>query len=72
MNTSKVKEEIKGMIGKSVKIKVNVGRNKYEHYEGIIKSVYPSVFTIETSNFIKSFSYSDVLTKDIQIKISNS
>ena len=71
MNTDKVKLYIKSLLGKKVLIKVNVGRNKYEHYEGIISNVYPYLFTVETTNLVKSFSYSDVLTKDVQLKLSN-
>ncbi len=72
MNIEKIKNELEKIIGKRVRIKVNVGRNKYEYYEGEILKVYPCLFTFSTVNFVKSFSYSDVLTKDIQISLSNS
>ncbi len=71
MNIEKVKSEIKGLINKSVLIKVNVGRNKYEHYEGEVKKMYPYLFTVEINGLVKSFSYADILTKDVQIKLSN-
>lgn len=71
MNTNKVKSQIEGLVGKEVHIKVNVGRNKYEHYDGIIINTYPYLFTVKVENLVKSFSYVDVLTKDVQLKISN-
>lgn len=71
MNTLKAQETIKNLVGKYVKIKVNVGRNKYEYYEGEILSTYPYLFTIKVDNLIKSFSYVDLVTKDVQIKIKN-
>lgn len=71
MNTNKVKSQIEGLVGKEVHIKVNVGRNKYEHYDGIIINTYPYLFTVKVENLVKSFSYVDVITKDVQLKISN-
>ena len=71
MNTNKVKSQIEGLVGKEVHIKVNVGRNKYEHYDGIIINTYPYLFTVKVENLVKSFSYVDILTKDVQLKISN-
>ena len=71
MNILKIKEEIKGLIEKKVRIKVNAGRNKYEYYEGIIVGIYPYLFTVEVDNQIKSFSYAEILTKDVQLKIIN-
>lgn len=69
MKIEKIKEEIYNMIGKKVLAKVDIGRNKYEYIEGTILNAYPFLFTIKTSNDIKSFSYSDVLTKNIIFKI---
>lgn len=71
MNTLKVKSQIEELIGKEVSIKVNVGRNKYEYYDGVIVDTYPYLFTVKVQDLIKSFSYVDVLTKDVQVKISN-
>ena len=65
----KIKNEISNMIGKKVLAKVYIGRNKYEYIEGIIDGVYPFLFTIKTGNEIKSFSYADILIKNIILKI---
>ena len=72
MNTNKVKSQIEGLVGKEVHIKVNVGRNKYEHYEGEVLVTYPYLFTVMVDTQIKSFSYVDLLTKDVQLKQENS
>ena len=69
MKIDKIKEEINSMIGKKVLAKVDIGRNKYEYIEGTLLNTYPFLFTIKTDNEIKSFSYSDVLTKNIIFKI---
>ena len=53
--------------GEVVSIKYNLGRNKYEEYEAIVKELYDYVFLVECDNIIKSFSYTDVITKVIRI-----
>ena len=72
MNTLKVKEQVENLRGKRVKIKVNAGRNKYEYYEGEVLVTYPYLFTVMVDTQIKSFSYVDLLTKDVQLKQENS
>lgn len=69
MNTLKVKEQIENLVGKKVKVKVNIGRNKHEYYEGVIVGTYPFLFTVQVDTQIKSFSYVEILTKDVQLKI---
>ena len=63
-------------IGRRVKIKTNLGRNKVDITEGIIRETYPCVFLVELSSepaepteSVKtlSFSYTDVLTKDVEL-----
>lgn len=71
MTIEKVKQELHNHIGDSVTIKYNLGRNKFEKYDVTIKELYQHVFLVEVNkphnNEIKSFSYSDVLTKTIKI-----
>lgn len=70
MTISKVRSKINEHIGESVVIKYNLGRNKYEQYAATIKELYSNVFVVEIEKYhiIKSFSYSDVLTKMIKIE----
>lgn len=65
MNPIVIKNNINKLIGKKLKIKIYIGRNKYEYYEGYIRKLYENIFTIETNKGIKSFSYSDIATKTV-------
>ena len=67
MMISKVKKELLEHLGDVVSIKYNLGRNKYEEYEAVVKELYDYVFLVECDNVIKSFSYIDVITKTIRI-----
>ena len=69
MNIKKIKNQIVNLKNKKLKIKVNIGRNKYEYYEGKIKDIYQNLFTIESNKGLKSYTYSDVITKAIIISI---
>ena len=66
-----VKNNIEELIGKEATVKYNLGRNKYEKYNGIINETYNKIFLIETNGIKKSFSYVDVLTKNVKISIKN-
>ena len=71
MNIDIVKEELNNHIGQKVTIKYNLGRNKYESYNVRIKELYNYIFLVEMldndNSKIKSFSYSDIITKTIKI-----
>lgn len=71
MTISSVKKNLLEHLGDNVSIKYNLGRNKYEEYEAKIKELYDYVFLVECDNngveFIKSFTYIDVITKVIKI-----
>ena len=71
----KVKISVSKNIGNRVKIRSNRGRHKIDVTEGIISETYPSIFLVEVENKIDdttqkiSFSYTDVLTKDVQMQL---
>lgn len=71
MTVEEVKNKLNDYVGSKVVIKYNLGRNKYEKYTVIIKELYNYVFTVELDDDenreIKSFSYSDIITKTIRI-----
>ena len=71
ISVDKVKANLSELKGKTIKIKYNLGRNKYESYDVVIKDLYDYVFTvlITESELIKSFSYADVISKLIKIDI---
>lgn len=65
-----IRKELEEHLGKEVTIKYNMGRNKVEQYHVVIKELYNYVFLVELDNKVnevKSFSYSDIITKTIKI-----
>ena len=63
-----IRSKINDHIGKEVIIKYNLGRNKFERYNVVIKEIYDNVFLVElNTSEKKSFTYSDVLTNTIKI-----
>ena len=70
MTIENIRKELSNHIGKDVVIKYNLGRNKVEKYHVKIKELYNYVFLVELNNNfneVKSFSYSDIITKTIKI-----
>lgn len=71
----KVRLSVDKNIGSKVKIRANRGRHKIDVTEGIISKTYPSIFLVEVENKLDdtvqtvSFSYTDVLTKDVQMQL---
>lgn len=68
MNIENIKSMINNNINKKVKITVYGIRNKVNHFEGTLYKTYPNIFTILYHGEEKSFSYRDIITKDIDIK----
>lgn len=68
MNIDIIKEELKQHLDQPIEIKVFKMRNKINTYQGILKRLYPNIFTIISNNIEKSFNYRDIITKDIIIK----
>jgi uncharacterized protein Veg len=74
-DVSKVRKEVIRHIGKRVKIRSNKGRHKSDITEGIIYETYPSIFLVKIddngNDSVKtmSFSYADVLTKEVQMML---
>lgn len=71
----KVRMSVDRNIGSKVKIRANRGRHKIDVTEGVISKTYPSIFLVEVENKMDastqtvSFSYTDVLTKDVQMQL---
>lgn len=73
---SRVRASVHQQCGRKVLIQLDRGRNKVDIQEGIIQSAYPSVFTILVNDerdqnppHLLSFSYSDIITRDIRMKL---
>ena len=73
---SKVRASVHRQRGNREKIQLDRGRNKVDIQEGVIQGAYPSVFTVlvddereENPPQLLSFSYTDIITKDIRMKL---
>lgn len=78
-DVNEVRKVLGHYVGQKVKVKANMGRHRYNISEGIISQTYPSIFTIKLNNeedknardkFV-SYSYTDVLTKNVQLTVYN-
>lgn len=70
MNISKIKETLEQNKGKMIRFKFNGSRNQIEEFKGTIENTYNYVFVIRlesNKDQIKSFSYSDILTENLEI-----
>ena len=73
--TANIKTGIGRHVGKSVIIMANKGRKKIVTKRGTIEGVYPSVFMVsyqgegEITTRV-TYSYTDVLTENVQIKLA--
>lgn len=62
-------------IGSRVVVRSNRGRHRFDVNEGIITEAYPHVFMIELNDSeddvskTVSYTYSDILTKDVQLQL---
>ncbi len=74
-DVGKVRNAVKKHIGSRVVVRCNLGRHKVDVTEGIITETYPSIFLIQVKNEAEdtfqtiSYSYTDVLTKDVRITL---
>ena len=73
MNIDKVREDVKLKEGEILHFKFNGSRNQTLEFDGTIIETYPAIFVVKlinvdnTSNNIKSFSYSDLVTSSLEI-----
>ena len=73
---NRIKSQIFSLKGNCVNLCVNRGRKKYDTFSCVISDAYPSVFTVLVEDETEmnppqllSFSYTDVITKDIRMKL---
>ena len=71
---SQIRKELESCVGKRIQLKANKGRKKTYVKEGIIENAYPSIFTVSFQNEYNSsrtasYSYTDVLTRTIEVKV---
>ena len=69
-----IKKDIETHLGEKVTLRANGGRKKILVNDGVLESIYPSIFVIRLDNDNKrtvSYSYSDVLTNTVQLVFPN-
>jgi len=71
---SRIRKELEECVGKRIQLKANKGRKKTFVREGIIENAYPSIFTVKFENDYHSvrkasYSYTDILTHTVEIKL---
>ncbi|MDD6206939.1 MAG: Veg family protein [Clostridiales bacterium] len=72
---NKVRTVLSNHVGSRVRVRSNRGRHKIEVSEGVISEIYPSIFLIQVDDGLEdtmhtvSYSYADVLTKDVQLML---
>jgi len=65
-----IRNYLRTKIGSNIVIIYYGSRNRKEIYKGILCKLYKNIFIIRLSNGeVKSFSYTDILTRTIQICI---
>ena len=62
---NEIRKKVVLLKGKKVKVKIDVGRNKIEEYTGIVDDCYDNIWLLKTDFGIKSFSYKDILIKNV-------
>jgi uncharacterized protein Veg len=70
MTISQIKQELNDHIGEKITLKYDLGRNKHEEYNVVIKELYNNVFLVqlEDKDEVKSFSYSDIITNTLKVR----
>lgn len=68
---SQAKEVIKQMQEKRVDVTLNLGRNKYVRFKGVLSGVYPALFTVTPHDKEfkgkTSYSYSEYLCGKVKL-----
>ncbi|AEV66789.1 Veg family protein [Acetivibrio clariflavus] len=69
-----IKRDIETCVGQKIQLKANKGRKKAFIREGILENTYPSIFVVKFENDYEttrrvSYSYTDILTKAVEIVI---
>ena len=73
---NRVRASVYQQCGSKVLIQLDRGRNKVDVQKGVIQNAYPSVFTVLVQDEresnppqLLSFSYNDIITKEIRMKL---
>ena len=65
-----IKRDLEGHVGEKVTLRANGGRKKILVNNGVLEGVYPSIFVVRLESDTQrtvTYSYSDILTKTVQL-----
>jgi uncharacterized protein Veg len=66
-----IRKKLETHLGEKIKLRANRGRRKTFEKEGVLESIYPSIFIVrvDENNYFQrlSFSYADVLTETVEL-----
>ncbi len=66
-----IRKKLESHLGEKIKLKANRGRRKTYEKEGVLESLYPSIFIVRVNenNYFQriSFSYADILTETVEL-----
>jgi len=66
-----IRKKLESHLGEKIKLRANRGRRKTYEKEGVLESLYPSIFIVRVDednyNQRLSFSYTDVLTETVEL-----
>ena len=76
LDLQRVRQSIKNQVGSRIKISANRGRHKFETAQGVITETYPNNLLVELEdesgkdqNKTVTFSYQDVITRDVRMML---
>lgn len=65
MNPIVIRENLSTHKGERVLVKIFGMRNKTDSFIGTLKDIYPQIFTVEVNGSIRSFSYGELINKEV-------
>jgi uncharacterized protein Veg len=71
-----IKKNLEGRVGSPIQVIAQAGRKRQVKHKGVLSEVYKSLFVVdlnqEENNYEHiSYSYSDILTKAVEVNFSN-
>lgn len=68
MNPYVIRANLLSRKGQKVHVRINGMRNKTDNYTGVIDEVYPQIFTINDGEKIKSYSFSEIINGEVELR----
>ncbi|MCL6614269.1 MAG: Veg family protein [Firmicutes bacterium] len=71
---ARIREDLKELVGKPVRLRANRGRKRVLEVDGILEQTYPNVFVVRwcerQTERRTSYNYADLLTKEVELSAS--